>query len=213
MKLSGGKKSWMMQNSRNVLSSGKSTTSISFSRSVSKSTTPLKIMNIQKSARADVNTREKALLQQNVELRKQNNELVHLLKKSKELIKAEIEKYKAENMIMKKFAEVAWNWAEPNLEDKLKDEVKTLLMKPNTKVNSIATNSTDHCSGEGETGLIKHKLSNIRKLNDTKLENEKLNRYLCFLEEGHKNMDSESECKWKANAIPIPNFIKSLNLA
>eukprot|EP00826_Nyctotherus_ovalis_P028346 TRINITY_DN22402_c0_g1_i1.p1 TRINITY_DN22402_c0_g1~~TRINITY_DN22402_c0_g1_i1.p1 ORF type:complete len:249 (-),score=106.32 TRINITY_DN22402_c0_g1_i1:133-879(-) len=245
MKSFTGKKEkyWLRQMSRNVLTSGKSTTALSLNRSVGKSATPLKLVNLQKSARADTqaSTREKALLQQNVELKRKNNELVRVLKKSKELIRSEVGKYKAENGVMKKFAEAAWAWAEPNLEEKLKEEVRPILVKT-AKTNSIATNSTDHCSGENLKDDSNHKCklsqrafkaSLLQKLNDTKLENEKLSRYLYFLGRrserqealvvDSENVESDDEvvCRWTReengvrNEIPVavPTFLKSLRLA
>lgn len=199
MKSFSGKKEkhWLKQMSRNVLTTGKSTATLSLSRSVAKPTTSLKLMNLQKSARIDTiaSLREKELVQQNIELKKKNNELVCILKKSKDRIKSEVSRYKAENNIMKKFAEAAWSWAEPKLNKKLKEDVRPILVKSSTKKYSIATNSTDHCSGEKfkddhyESELLKHKLSQkklrtsslMQRLNDIKQENEKLNRYLMFL--------------------------------
>jgi hypothetical protein len=207
-------------------------------------------MNLQKSARTDTltSTREKALLQQNVELKKKNNELVRILKRSKELIKSEINKYKAENSIMKRFAEAAWVWAEPKLEEKLKEEVRPILLKPSTKMNSVATNSTDHCSAErfkeehNDRKSLRCKLSQknlrgtslIQRLNTSKLENEKLNQYLEFLEKGcaveekalmvdSENVESDEDevvCTWMNEEVPVHNevpiaiqtFIKSLGL-
>jgi len=235
MKSFSGKKEkhWLRQMSRNVLSNEKSITALSLNRSVAKSTTPLKLMSLQKSVRADTlaSTREKALLQQNVELKKKNNELVRILKKSKELIKSEINKYKAENLIMKKFTEAAWVWAEPKLEEKLKEEVRPILLKQSTKMSSIATNSTDHCSAEGfkeersDKELLKRKLSQktlksaslIQRLNDDKLKNKKLNQYLKFLEKGctveekalmvdSENVESDEDeviCTWINEDVPV----------
>lgn len=253
MKSFSGKKEkhWLKQMSRNVLTTGKSTTTLSLSRSVAKSTTPLKLMNLQKSARTDAmaSSREKALLQQNIELKKKNNELVRILKKSKELIKSEVGKYKAENNVMKRFAEAAWSWAEPKLNEKLKEEMKPILVKPSTKKYSITTNSTDHCSGEKfkedryENELLKRRLSQktlrttslMQRLNDTKQENAKLNRYLMFLVKRRdkrvdikkelvadsENVESDEEemcCKWlrkevvanKDTPVAMPTFLKTL---
>jgi hypothetical protein len=59
-----------------------------------KSITPIKCSNAPRSGRTDpsLTTREKALMKQNVELKKENTELIKLLKKSKEVIKDEIGK-------------------------------------------------------------------------------------------------------------------------
>ena len=107
-------KHWPRQISRNILGTGKTTTSISINRSVIRSGTPLKLVNLQKSARGEGLTSAR-LVQQNTELKKKNNELLHLLKKSKDVIKNEMGKYKAENVAMKKFAETVLVWVEDNL--------------------------------------------------------------------------------------------------
>lgn len=236
-------KHWLRQMSRNVLTSGKSTTALSLNRSVGKSTTPLKLVTLQKSARADAvgSAREKTLLQQNAELKRKNCELVRVLKKSKELIRSEVARFRAENSVMKKFAEAAWGWAEHNLEDKLKEEVRPILVKT-TKTNSIATNSTDHCSGENlkDDPDHRHKLSQrafkaslLQKLSDAKLENEKVSRYLYFLGSrsdkqealvvDSENVESDDEvvCRWTKEGsgarsetpVTVPTFLKSLRLA
>ena len=119
-----------------------------------KSITPIKSINTQRSARGDqsLTTREKALMKQNVELKKENAELIRLLKKSKEVIREELGKSKHENQIMKKFIETVWPIVDSKIEGGIKEEVKTIIsFRDSGKMNTITTNHTDNISGEQQS--------------------------------------------------------------
>jgi len=203
---SGTKEKWWPkqtgEKSRNSL--GKSTTVLTINKPAIKSITPIKCSNGSRTGRSDpsLTTREKALMKQNVELKKENSELIKLLKKSKEVIKDEIGKYKAENFLMKRFAEASWPYVEAKLEEKLKDEVKPLIAISKEsigKMNSNTTNHTDHFSAEksksnrDEIDNLRLKLAEKesetlslqRELNRTRLENEMISKYLKF-SQSHK---------------------------
>ena len=211
-------------------------------RSVIRSGTPLKLVNLQKSARGEGLTSAR-LVQQNTELKKKNNELLHLLKKSKDVIKNEMGKYKAENVAMKKFAETVWVWVEDKLESKLKEEMKPLIDKSKIKVNITATNYTDQVLADEEAEFINIKDSQkdsntnnlMEKLNEIKVVNNEINKYLFFLERStllnkentlildSENVESDTEndmiCRWTKGEksydetpMTMPSFIKSLRL-
>ena len=230
---------WPRQISRNVLGNGKSTTAISMTRSVIRSGTPLKLISFQKSARGE-NLASSRLIQQNTELKKKNNDLLHLLKKSKDIIKNEMGKYKEENLIMRKFAEASWIWVESKIEGQLKDELKPFLSKLNIKTNTTENDYTNHCSAEDNVKFINKKNNENKyltmKLNEVRAENERINEYLRFLERNSstrktkplivssENVESDTEeeiiCPWSnevkdsdnSNSVAMPTFIKSLRL-
>ncbi len=113
-----------------------------------KSSTPLRSSNAQRSSRAEpsVTPREKALAKQNLELKKENAELIRLLKRSKELIRDEINKYAAENITMKHFLEMSWSLTEGKVDEKLREQVRSMI---GIRVNTLnATNNTEHVSAE-----------------------------------------------------------------
>eukprot|EP00826_Nyctotherus_ovalis_P009088 TRINITY_DN12380_c0_g2_i2.p1 TRINITY_DN12380_c0_g2~~TRINITY_DN12380_c0_g2_i2.p1 ORF type:complete len:194 (-),score=72.32 TRINITY_DN12380_c0_g2_i2:168-704(-) len=162
-----------------------------------------------------LNTREKALVKQNEDLRKKNSELLQTLKKQKDLIKSRIMGFKSENDAMKRFAEAAWPWVEPRLDEELKETIRPLI-KDSARMNSETTNCTEHRSldkshSSHEEAELKHKISSkeaeasnlTRTLKETKLENEVVAEYLKFVQ-----VKSGEKC----NRI-VPSFIKSLTLS
>ena len=128
----------------------KSSTVIVLNKHV-KSITPIKSGAVQRTARNEpsITPREKVLMKQNIELKKENAELIKLLKKSKDLIKDEIGKCRAENQAMKAFVEAAWPITEGKIEEKLRDQVKSIIGMRSS--NTIATNHTERMSSEPQS--------------------------------------------------------------
>ncbi len=114
-----------------------------------KSITPLKcVQHSYRGGEPSVTPREKALMKQNLELKKENAELVRLLKRSKELIKDEIGRCSAENQTMRRFVEAAWSLTEGRVEEKLREQVRSIV--GSNKVNTNATANTESQSSPGE---------------------------------------------------------------
>ena len=84
-------------------------------------------------------------MKQNMELKNENAELIKLLKKSKDLIKEEIGKFKGENQIMKRFLEATWSLTEGKIDEKLREQVRSII---GIRVNTITTNHTEQVSSE-----------------------------------------------------------------
>jgi len=131
------------EKSRNA-SFNKSSTVIVLSKHPQKSITPIKgaAQSVLKSESLLLTQHEKAVALRNNELRKENSELVNLLKKSKEIIKAEALKYKSENQKLKKFLEFAWPLAENKIDEKLRDQIKSGIIIP--KVNTGTTEESEN---------------------------------------------------------------------
>ena len=135
-------------------------------------------------------------MKQNIELKKENSELIKILKKSKEVIRDEIGKYKTENAILKKFAEASWPWVDGKLDEKLKEELKPLLTlsREAGKMNSTTTNHTDNLSAErskserDEIESLKQRLAEkeaesqtlLQDLAATKAESESIVSYIRY---------------------------------
>ena len=192
--------------SRNALGM-KSATTIVLNKPV-KSITPIKACNVQRGGRNEVTStpREKALMKQNADLKKENAELIRLLKKSKELLKDDVSKSRSENLAMKRFIEAAWSLVDGKIEEKLRDEVKPIIgIKDSSgKMNTITTNHTDNISAELQTerglkdkllkidpeelellrrNLLEKDVQNkvqVLELNEIKRENENIVNYLVF---------------------------------
>ena len=211
--------------SRNGLASGKST--ITLNKPTIRPVTPVKISKLQKTSKGEsvLNTREKALIKQNEELKKKNTELLQTLKKQKDIIKDKVMEYKAENEVMKRFAETAWPWVEMQLDEELKETIRPLI-KDTTKMNSETTNCSEHRSVEKshssheDAEVLKQKISsrelevsNLTKtLKETLIENEAVTNYLRFVQM-NSNVENEKTNKSKDYNKVLPGFIKSLTLS
>lgn len=131
----------------------KSSTQIALNKTV-KSATPLKSTNAQRSTRkeASLTPREKALVKQSMEIKKENSELIKLLKKSKELFKDEINKSKAENQNLKSLLEAVWPIVDSRIDEKLREQIKNAIgVKEITK---MCTNDTEHISAKHPIKLL-----------------------------------------------------------
>ncbi len=86
-------------------------------------------------------------MKQNVELKKENAELIHLLKKSKELIKDEVARFKSENLLLRRFVESVWTSVEGKVDEKLREQLRPLInLREAGKMNTSTTNNTDNPS-------------------------------------------------------------------
>ena len=150
----------MPEKSRNAIIS-KSSTVVMLNKHI-RSVTPIKVTNVQRGGHNEpsLTPREKALMKQNIELKKENAEIMRLLKKSKELIKDEITKCKAENQIMRRFLEAAWPVTEGKVEEKLRDQVKALI---GIKANTAPTNHSERVSDSQSAEKELEDLESLRK--------------------------------------------------
>ncbi len=190
-----------------------------------KSITPLKSVHGSHSGRPDLSAsaREKALMKQNVELKKENADLIRLLKKSKELIRDELGKSQAENQTLKRFVESVWTAAEGKVDDKLREEVKSLLgPRELGKMNTTTTNHTDNLAAEPIEGgpqprervgraeheeleRLRHREAQCRslmlELSDARHEKESLVGYLLYTQ--HRSGGVERKGRGEKEALPV----------
>ena len=112
--------------SRNSIVTARSNTLFTLTKSSIRPVTPIRRESIQKNSKLNISltAREKSLVNQNIKLKKENEELIRLLKKSRLYIKEEVRKYKPENIALKNFALVVWPWIETRIDEELKQEIE-----------------------------------------------------------------------------------------
>eukprot|EP01022_Parablepharisma_sp_SALTPOND_P020066 TRINITY_DN3546_c0_g1_i1.p4 TRINITY_DN3546_c0_g1~~TRINITY_DN3546_c0_g1_i1.p4 ORF type:complete len:236 (+),score=54.17 TRINITY_DN3546_c0_g1_i1:3404-4111(+) len=197
-----------------------------------KSITPIKGV-IQKSAHAPAVIKENTIVKQNVELKKENAELIRLLKKSKEIIKGEIGKLKQENQLMKKLAGIAWDATEGKIDEKLREQVKGIIgIKANTGTTNHSEGMEDTRKADigeevkkmrGKIASEEKRTTTLRtKMQDAKTENKAIKEYMGYAMMRKKNVekrwvDSENIDSEEEEAVPIEKvkagFIRSLLLS
>ena len=242
--LSSGKKerSRSRPHSRNALTSARTTAVLTLSKSIRRSISPGTRTSTQRSNKTNstLNTREKSLIKQNLQLKKDNEKLMLLLKKSKAFIKDEIAKYRPENLIMKKFALTVWSWVESELDEKLKEEIKPIINREHN-IKTLSFRSKKIFSGiEEELSLLKsevEKKSNEililqKKLNHAEQLNKSMMEYMNYMEKNtkykeEKNIEDiiyvdssnlisdegDEEIHEFSKGPTVPGFVKSLQLA
>jgi hypothetical protein len=170
---------------------------------IDRTQTPIKLLNPPRSGRKDAppTPRERALVNQNAKLKKENSELIKLLKKSQELIKEEVHKSKIENQTLKSLLATVWPTVENKIDEKLKEQIKNAIgIKESIE---MSTNDTGHVSGmhaskekdhdshskDQEIASLKQEISSMDLVNtglETKLrtaqnEIESMGKYLSYI--------------------------------
>ena len=223
--------------SRNTITSARTTAVLTLSKPILRSISPITRTSTQRSNKSNssLSLREKSLINQNLKLKKENEKLIQLIKKSKTFIKDEIKKYHSENLVMKKFLMTAWPLVGGQIDQKLAENLKpilesehiskTLKVKSENVLRENHTKNIEIVKEKSEIIKLEEKLNNEKQLNHTVI------RYLNFLENRvintNKNINEDIIPVDSSNLLSdegdeiieesgkefaIPGFIKSLHL-